>query len=176
MFRASRVPRNCVGPTQVGQHGRLLALSGLSLFGYVGFQTQDYHFEFMSPAVSLLTLTCGAGRDSLADSSHGRWPHRKMLAPSRHGNAEQERDKQARQRCFPGNGADGGEWLSRLPRGCNRLAEPLDRGLKAGGKLRDRARHVSGGIDGAFRHTGLQCWFGGFYVHWSMPTCRCSRN
>jgi hypothetical protein len=44
------------------------------------------------------------------------------LAPARHRYAEQECDKQACERRFPGNGADGGERLSRLARGCDRLA------------------------------------------------------
>ena len=44
------------------------------------------------------------------------------LAPARHRDAKQKCDKQARERRFAGNGADGGEWLARLPRVCDRLA------------------------------------------------------
>jgi hypothetical protein len=78
-----------------------------------------------------------------------------MLASACHRHAEQECDKQARERGFPRNGADRGKRLSRLPRGCDRLAQSLDGGLKACGNFRDRARYICGGIDRAFRHTGL---------------------
>jgi hypothetical protein len=44
------------------------------------------------------------------------------LAPTRHRYAEQKRDKQARERRFPGNGADGRERLSWLARGHDGLA------------------------------------------------------
>jgi hypothetical protein len=44
------------------------------------------------------------------------------LAPPRYRNAEQKCDKQARERRFPGNGADGRERLSWLPRSRNGVA------------------------------------------------------
>src|SRR6266404_9308273 len=45
------------------------------------------------------------------------------LAPSRYRDAEQECDKQARERSFPGNGADGRKRLSGLARRGNGLAQ-----------------------------------------------------
>src|SRR5882724_3031790 len=48
------------------------------------------------------------------------WPN--GLAPARHRDAEQECDKQACERRFPGDGADRGKRLSRLAGGCDRFA------------------------------------------------------
>jgi hypothetical protein len=47
---------------------------------------------------------------------------RTNLAPTRHRYAKQKRDKQARERRFAGNGADGRERLSWLARGHDGLA------------------------------------------------------
>ena len=87
------------------------------------------------------------------------------LAPARHGYAEQKCDKQARERSLAGNRADRSKRLSRLPGGCNGLAQPVDRGLKCGGDVGDGARNIGRGIDGAFRHAGLERRFGYFDVH-----------
>jgi hypothetical protein len=51
------------------------------------------------------------------------------LAPARHRDAKQEGDKQARERRFPGNGADGRERLSGLAGGRDGVAQPVNRGL-----------------------------------------------
>ena len=40
------------------------------------------------------------------------------------------------------------------------FAEPVDRGLQAGGDFRQRARHVGCGVDGALGHAGLKRRFG----------------
>src|SRR6266704_2517847 len=91
------------------------------------------------------------------------------LAPSRYRDAEQECDKQTRERSFPGNGADGRKRLSWLARRGNGLAQSVDRGAQRGGDFRDRARQIGCGIDGAFRHAGLGCRFGCFDFHDSIP-------
>jgi len=59
--------------------------------------------------------------------------------PACHRNAEQERNEQAREWCLPGDCADGGERLARLPRRSDRLTEPIDRSLKRFRHIRDRA-------------------------------------
>src|SRR5258708_10628151 len=87
------------------------------------------------------------------------------LAPSRYRDAEQECDKQACERSFPGNGADGRKRLSWLARRGNGLAQSVDRGAQRGGDFRDRARQIGCGIDGAFHHAGLGCRFGCFDCH-----------
>src|SRR4030088_3270211 len=46
----------------------------------------------------------------------------RKLATARHRYAEQERNKQTRERCFAGDGADGRERLTRLPRGRDGVA------------------------------------------------------
>ena len=52
--------------------------------------------------------------------------------------AEQESDKQAGQRRFSRNGADGGKRFSWLPRRCDRFAQAIDGCLKCGGHFGDR--------------------------------------
>jgi hypothetical protein len=89
--------------------------------------------------------------------------------PPGYGHAKQECDKQARQRSFAGNGADDGERLAGPPRGRDRGAQPIDRGLECGRGLRDGARHIGRGIDGAFGHAGLGC----FDIHDLMLTPGC---
>src|SRR5258705_7613608 len=79
------------------------------------------------------------------------------LAPSRYRDAEQECDKQARERSFPGNGADGRKRLSWLARRGNGLTQSVDRGAQCGGGFRDGARQVGCGIDSAVRHAGPGC-------------------
>jgi hypothetical protein len=92
------------------------------------------------------------------------------LAAARHRYAEQKCDKQARERSFAGNRADRSKRLSRLPGGCNGLAQPVDRGLKCGGDVGDGARNIGRGIDGAFRHAGLKCRLGCFDADVPMPS------
>jgi hypothetical protein len=87
------------------------------------------------------------------------------LAPACYRDAKQERNKQAGERRFPGNGADGRERSSRLPRGSNGVAKSLNRGLKCCGDFGDRARHIGCGVDGAFGHTGLGHRLGRFDDH-----------
>jgi len=68
------------------------------------------------------------------------------LAPSRYRDAEQECDKQARERSFPGNGADGRKRLSWLARRGNGLAQSVDRAPSAAETsviVRDRSVAVS---------------------------------
>src|SRR5260370_17646127 len=79
------------------------------------------------------------------------------LAPSRYRHAEQECDKQARERTFPGNGADGRKRLSWLARRGNGLAQSVNRGAQRGGDFRDRARQIGCGIECACHHAGMGC-------------------
>src|SRR4051794_40091959 len=72
---------------------------------------------------------------------------RTALAASRYGDAEQESDEQTREGCFTGDGADGGERLSRLPRGCDRFRKTVDRALKCCRYVSDHARYIGCGID-----------------------------
>src|SRR5260221_191899 len=62
---------------------------------------------------------------------------RLALAPARHRDAEQERNEKAREWRLPGDCADGGERLARLPHRCNRLTEAIDRSLKRRRHIRD---------------------------------------
>jgi hypothetical protein len=80
--------------------------------------------------------------------------------PACHSDAEQERNEKAREWRLPGDCADGGERLARLPRRCNRLTEAIDCSLKRCRHIRDRAGYIGRGIDRAFRHVGLQWCFG----------------
>src|SRR6185437_581761 len=79
----------------------------------------------------------------------------RSLAPARYRNAKQESHEQACQRSFPGDGADGGERFAGLSGVRYRFAQPIDRGLERGGNLRDRARYIGCGIDGALGHARL---------------------
>jgi hypothetical protein len=87
-----------------------------------------------------------------------------VLSPAHHRDAEQKRDEQAGERCFAGNGADGRERFSGLPRRLDRQAQAFDRSLQRRGDLRDGARAVSRGIGGAFRHAGLRFGLRCFHV------------
>ena len=88
-----------------------------------------------------------------------------VLAPSGHRHAEQECNKQARKWRFPGNGTDGRQRLSWLPRGRDGFTQLVNHGAKRGGNFRDRARHVGRGIDGAFCRARLECRLGCFDSH-----------
>jgi hypothetical protein len=92
------------------------------------------------------------------------------LAAARHRDTEQEGHKQARERCFAGNGADGGQRLSGLPRGSDGLAEPIHRGLQRRGDFSDGVGHIGGGIDGALRHAGLGNRLRCFGAHVPFPS------
>ena len=92
------------------------------------------------------------------------------LATARDRHTEQKCDRQACKGSFAGDRADRSEGLSRLPGGCDDFAQPIDRGLKCGGDLGDGARNIGRGINGAFRHAGLEGrlkWF----AHVQCPSC-----
>ena len=91
------------------------------------------------------------------------------LAPARHRDTEQEGHQQARQRGFPGDGADGGEWFAALLRGRNGQAQPVNGGLKGGGNICKGARHLSRRVDGAFGHAGLRGRLRCFDIQCSNP-------
>ena len=93
------------------------------------------------------------------------------LAPARDGDPEQERHEQARERRFPGDGADGRERLSRPPRSGDGVAQAVDRGPKRRCDVGEGARHIGGGIDGALGDTRLRRHLRGFNAH-IMLACR----
>lgn len=75
-------------------------------------------------------------------------------APPRQTDAKQERNEQAGQRRFAGNGAQSGDRLPRTlgPRQCK--LQPIERDSERRSDVLNSARHVGRGVDGAFGHAG----------------------